>query len=122
MIPADGVYAAAAFLPDGRELAAAVSIGTKPTFGGSSRAVEAFLLRPGRRGAAWEPIDGLPEYGWNLRLHMLGWVREQVRFHSLEALLEQMERDCRRCDEIVRESNAVSSGASPIVRTEGALA
>ncbi|HVU63213.1 MAG TPA: riboflavin kinase [Phycisphaerales bacterium] len=102
MVPADGVYAAAATLPDGRELPAAVSIGTKPTFGERERAVEAFLLQPGQRGAKWATIAGLPEYGWMLRLRLVAWVREQVRFHSLEALLEQMERDCDRCEEIVR--------------------
>ncbi len=109
MIPADGVYAARADLPDGRSLPAAVSIGTKPTFGANARAVEAFLLRPGARDGAWSPVDGLPEYGWNLRLHMLGWVREQVRFGSLQALLDQMDRDCRRCEEIVRAETAVSA-------------
>jgi riboflavin kinase/FMN adenylyltransferase len=114
MIPADGVYAAAAMLPDGRELPAALSIGTKPTFGGADRAVEAFLLDPVRRGGRWSPIDGLPEYGWTLRLRLLAWVREQVQFHSLDALLEQMERDCDRCEEIVRcttGADAVCSGS-----------
>ena len=45
-IPADGVYAATATLPDGRELAAALSIGTKPTFGACARAIEAYLFDP----------------------------------------------------------------------------
>jgi riboflavin kinase/FMN adenylyltransferase len=98
MIPADGVYAALASLPDGRTLSAAVSIGTKPTFGTHGRAVEAFLLQPDSK--TWSPISGLPEYGWTLRLQLLGWVREQVRFASLPALLDQMERDCQRCHEI----------------------
>ncbi|HMN40726.1 MAG TPA: bifunctional riboflavin kinase/FMN adenylyltransferase [Phycisphaerales bacterium] len=102
MIPADGVYAARAELPDGRSLAAAVSIGTKPTFGANARAVEAFVLRPGARDRSWVPLDGLPEYGWTLRLHMLAWVREQVKFLSLPPLLDQMDRDCTRCGEILR--------------------
>lgn len=114
MIPADGVYAARAELPDGRILAAAVSIGTKPTFGTHARAVEAFLLDPARRGRAWQPIDGLPEYGWKLRLEMLAWVREQVRFDGLPALLEQMERDCERCAQIAANNFAVCSRRDPL--------
>jgi riboflavin kinase/FMN adenylyltransferase len=112
MIPADGVYAARADLPDGRTLPAAVSIGTKPTFGENRRAVEAFLLRPGASGQ-WSPIEGLPEYGWTLRLHMLAWVREQVRFGSLPALLDQMARDCRRCEEVVVSSDVRDPSSRP---------
>jgi riboflavin kinase/FMN adenylyltransferase len=114
LIPADGVYAAIATLPDGRRLGAAVSIGSKPTFGTHARAVEAFLLQPGTESRAWKPIEGLPEYGWTLRLSMLAWVREQVKFDSLDSLLAQMERDCRRCLEIAAGEGAVSSGARAI--------
>jgi riboflavin kinase/FMN adenylyltransferase len=108
MIPADGVYAATATLPDGRTLPAAVSIGAKPTFGPNARAVEAFLLQPGTRTRTWTPIDGLPEYGWTLRLHILAWVREQVRFTSLPTLLDQLERDCQRCHEIASCHSPIS--------------
>ena len=111
LIPADGVYGALAELPDGRRFAAALSIGSKPTFGAHARAVEAFLLQPGDRPRSWSPIEGLPEYGWNLRLLLLGWVREQVRFDSLPALLDQMERDCERCHHIAGAHLPICSGA-----------
>jgi riboflavin kinase/FMN adenylyltransferase len=106
MAPADGVYAALATLPDGRTLGAAVSVGRKPTFGEHERAVEAFLLRNDVGGSetAWSPIDGLPEYGWPIRLELLGWVREQVRFAALPALLEQMGRDVGRVREMVERA------------------
>lgn len=104
MIPADGVYAARAHLPNGRTLAAAVSIGTKPTFGTLARAVEAHLLNLDGTGASgnWAPLPELPEYGWPIRLEMLAWVREQVRFAGVDALLGQLRRDCHRTAEIVR--------------------
>lgn len=102
MAPADGVYACRATLPDGRVFSAAVSVGTKPTFGEHDRAVEAFLLNPSASGKAWAPIDGLSEYGWALRLEFIAWVREQVKYSSLNDLLEQIERDCTRVDEIVK--------------------
>ena len=107
MAPGDGVYAARAELEDGRVFAAAVSIGTKPTFGEHERAVEAFLLVPGASGRAWAPLSGLPEYGWGVRLHMLAWVREQIRYTSLEPLLEQMERDCTRVAAICADESVV---------------
>jgi riboflavin kinase / FMN adenylyltransferase len=95
MAPGDGVYGGAATLPDGRRLAAAISVGTKPTFGGTTRAVEAFLLdapTEGESGA--KRIAGTPEYGWPIRLSFEHWIRDQVRFDSVGALLEQMARDC----------------------------
>ncbi len=101
LLPADGVYAARATLPDGRTFGAALSVGTKPTFTDApTRACEAFLLdapHAKASGAQSDPrIAGLDEYGWDLSLDLIGWVREQVRFHGLEPLLRQMSRDCDR--------------------------
>jgi riboflavin kinase / FMN adenylyltransferase len=95
LAPADGVYAGRAALEDGREFAAAISVGTKPTFGEHGRALEAYLLDAGEGGA----IAGLPEYGWPIRLSFSHWLRDQVRFESVGALLEQMGRDCQRVRE-----------------------
>lgn len=105
LLPADGVYGARAILPDGRVLGAALSIGTKPTFTNApTRACEAFLL-DAPHGAPGDPrILGLDEYGWELSLDLVGWVREQVRFHGLEPLLEQMARDCDRIRTMLKDS------------------
>jgi FAD synthase len=54
-VPATGVYAGCCGLPDGREVACVVNIGTNPTFGGQELRVEAHLLA--RRRAA--PRAGL---------------------------------------------------------------
>lgn len=112
LAPADGVYAGRATLPDGRTLAAAISVGTKPTFGTHARAVEAYLMDDtwevearGRSGE-WQTIEGLPEYAWELDLEFLAFVRDQVRFESLDALLAQMDRDCQRCLEAARAASS----------------
>ena len=93
LLPCDGVYAALAHLPDGARRPAALSVGTKPQFGPHARAAEAFLLdtaaEPGKPN-----LPGLPEYGWTLALDIVGWVRDQMRFDSVERLVEQMGRDC----------------------------
>lgn len=111
--PADGVYAGVATLDDGRALAAAVSVGDKPTYGGVERAIEAYLLPgPGVPQGEWACLPGLPEYGWSMRLRLLEWVRDQVRFGSTQELIAQMTRDCERIARIVEESGAAPGEAA----------
>jgi len=109
LLPADGVYAAEAILDDGRSFTAAVSVGTKPTFEGTRRALEALLLDA---PADESRLVGLPEYGWNLRLRIIAWVREQVRFSSVKALVEQMHRDCVRIRTLTGEPGLPSTSTN----------
>jgi riboflavin kinase/FMN adenylyltransferase len=89
ILPADGVYSGAATLPDGTEAIAAISVGTKPTFGEHARTCETTLLaRDGTPLAL--PLDW---YGFMLRLRFHRWIRGMERFASLEALLARMEGD-----------------------------
>jgi riboflavin kinase / FMN adenylyltransferase len=83
LVPGDGVYAARARVGGaGPWLPAALSIGLRPTFGGSERALEAHLLD-------W---DGeLP--GRALEVELVDWIRPQVRFAGRAELVEQMGRD-----------------------------
>lgn len=110
LAPGDGVYGGEAELPDGRRLTAAISVGTKPTFGAAPRTVEAFLMDAPRQEAAdgAAVITGLPEYGWEIKLRFDHWIRDQVRFGSLQELLDQMDRDCRR----IRELSAMKENAA----------
>lgn len=94
LIPGDGVYAGRAVLPDGREFAAAINAGTRPTFDGVGRRVEAHLLDVPREG---DCIAGLAEYGWTIRLRIGSWLRDDLRFDSVTELCEQMGRDLERC-------------------------
>ena len=92
--PGDGVYAAwVERWPLGehaRFYLAAVSVGDRPTFAGTIRLVEAYLL----------DFDG-DLYGETLRLHVVARVRGQERFSSVDALVAQMHRDVERCREIL---------------------
>ncbi len=116
LLPGDGVYAGQATLPDGRVMPAAISVGTKPTFGRSERVSEAFVLD-------WRgPVpEGGPEYGWALRLTLNSWIRDQIRFDSLDSLLEQMSRDVKRTREIM-DKGAACAGARAKRDTAEALA
>ena len=81
LIPADGIYSAIAH-HDGIDRTAVVSIGTKPTFGGTQRVVEAYLL----------DFDG-SIYGDQVALRAWRHVRDQIRYDGPEALVRQMRVD-----------------------------
>lgn len=83
-IPADGVYACR-FLHRRRELSAAVSIGTNPTFSGRERRVEAFVL-------------DLNEdfYGERVALEFVERLRGMRRFEGPEQLVAQIDDDVAR--------------------------
>jgi riboflavin kinase/FMN adenylyltransferase len=97
LVPADGVYAGWLLRPDlpadapDRALPAAVSIGTNPTFDGTARRVEAYVL---------DRTD-LDLYGERVVLDLQVRLRETLRFDSAQALVEQMARDVARCREVV---------------------
>ena len=81
LIPLDGIYAAIAH-HDGADRTAVVSIGTKPTFGGTQRALEAYLL----------DFDG-SIYGDQIALREWRHIRDQIRYDGPEALVRQMKLD-----------------------------
>jgi riboflavin kinase / FMN adenylyltransferase len=83
LVPADGVYAARARIGGGGDwLGAALSIGVRPTFGGTARALETFLLD-------WQG-DLL---GRDLEVELVDRIRPQARFAGRAELVEQIGRD-----------------------------
>ena len=80
-VPGDGIYAAFAHLDD-LTMMTSVSIGARPTFGGHDSVVEAFIL---------DFDDNV--YGKTLRLEFVQRLRDQVKFDTVEDLLEQVDRD-----------------------------
>ncbi|TVT16928.1 bifunctional riboflavin kinase/FAD synthetase [Amycolatopsis acidiphila] len=92
-VPADGVYACwfvKASNPD-RRLAAAVSVGTNPTFSGRERTVEAFVL----------DVDE-DFYGQHVALDFVSRLRDQIKFSSPAELIEQIDDDVARTREALR--------------------
>jgi riboflavin kinase/FMN adenylyltransferase len=90
-IPADGVYAGHLVTRDPRSGAsrerfpAAISVGTNPTFQGSRRSVEAFVLD-------W---DG-DLYGEHVAVEFAERLRAMARFPDVDALRAEMTRDVVR--------------------------
>ncbi|MFU8850559.1 bifunctional riboflavin kinase/FAD synthetase [Micromonospora sp. SL1-18] len=81
-VPADGVYAARLVRRGRESVAAAVSIGTNPTFSGRERRVEAYVL----------DFSG-DLYGERLALDFVAHLREQRTYDSIEPLVAQIAED-----------------------------
>lgn len=87
MLPADGIYSGEAARPDGTAYPAAISVGTKPTFGQHPRTCEAHLIG----------YDGpLNDYGWTVQLKFHDWLRDQLAYPTVELLVDQLKRDIDR--------------------------
>ncbi|MEV4092974.1 bifunctional riboflavin kinase/FAD synthetase [Streptosporangium saharense] len=102
-IPADGVYAgwlqgvSNGNLPavyGGQRWPAAISVGTNPTFEGVPRTVEAYAL----------DRDDLDLYGAHVAVDFGRRLRANLRFDSIEALIEQMHADVDEARRITREA------------------
>jgi riboflavin kinase/FMN adenylyltransferase len=83
-LPADGVYAGWYLLPDGTRHATAISVGRRPTFYQENGVllVEAHLLNFD---------DDL--YDQPARVQFSHWIRGQVKFDGVDALVAQLQQD-----------------------------
>ena len=89
-IPADGVYAGWLSVGESR-WAAAISIGTNPTFPGvRGRQVEAYAIDQ----------VGLDLYDQEARIEFGFRLRDTLKFDGLAPLLEQMKKDCDQAREL----------------------
>jgi riboflavin kinase/FMN adenylyltransferase len=83
-LPGDGIYAGWYLRPDGSRHAAAINVGRRPTFydHADEALVEAFLL----------DFQG-DLYGERARVQFVAHQRPELKFDSVEALVEQMRLD-----------------------------
>jgi len=89
-VPADGVYAARVLVGD-TTYPAAVSVGHNPTFEGvPEKQVEAHLLDV-----------SLDLYGQELTVMFVDWVRGNVAFEGIDALIEHIRADVVRTREVL---------------------
>ena len=99
-IPADGVYAGwftvlghgpeAGSVQPGRRYAAAVSVGTNPTFSGRTRTVEAYVLD-----------TAADLYGQHVAVDFVARIRGQKKFDSVDKLVDAMGRDTEKARTIL---------------------
>ncbi|WP_116113088.1 bifunctional riboflavin kinase/FAD synthetase [Austwickia chelonae] len=97
LVPADGVYAGWLVRSGtgGERLPAAISVGTNPTFDGTQRRVEAYVL---------DRTD-LDLYGERVGLEFVQRLRPMYRFGDIEELLTVMAEDVRRTRELLGVDN-----------------
>lgn len=81
IIPGNGIYAVLTDWGDGPRMGAC-AVGTRPTVGGVGVTVETFVL----------DFDG-DLYGLEMNVSFIARLRDELKFPSIEALVEQMHRD-----------------------------
>ena len=94
IMPAYGIYACRAWV-NGQAHLAATSLGVRPTFYGDrlpAPTIEAHLL---------DFHQNL--YGKNVKLEFIEYLRPEEKYDSVEALVEQIQRDIKRTREILKE-------------------
>jgi riboflavin kinase/FMN adenylyltransferase len=93
-VPADGVYAGWLVRADGTRLPAAISVGTNPTFDGTERRVEAYVLD-----------QDLDLYGEQVGVEFTDRLRGMVKFETVDELVEQMGQDVTEVRRIVQAAS-----------------
>jgi riboflavin kinase/FMN adenylyltransferase len=93
-LPGDGVYAGWYEGPSGEEHRAAINLGKRPTFYDHNglRLLEAHLL----------DFDG-DLYGQHAKVRFKMWLRGEVKFPSIDALVERLRRDVADSREALRQ-------------------
>jgi riboflavin kinase / FMN adenylyltransferase len=107
LVPAHGIYATWVALPSGERVGGAMSIGVRPTFGGTMRTLEVFLLD-------WSG----DLVGRDLTVEFVDRIREERHFPSVEALAEAIAEDVR---EIRRRLASDPPSGQPTPRGSGAV-
>ncbi|MDR6567112.1 riboflavin kinase / FMN adenylyltransferase [Chitinophaga ginsengisegetis] len=91
LIPAEGIYAVNAQLSGRSELLPAVmSIGFRPTFNGTDLRLEVHIFD------FKEDI-----YGQELTVHFVEYIRSNLKFDNIDALIVQMDKDSAQAKEIL---------------------
>lgn len=94
VVPATGVYACFASVGEGR-LDAAVNVGVRPTFGGGELLIEAHVL---------DFDDDV--YGSEMTIEFVDYLRPELKFDGVDALVGAMEDDVFRAREILSRARA----------------
>lgn len=91
IIPLNGIYAGWATLETGEKYKAVTNVGVRPHFDEQEVTVEAYLL----------DFNG-DLYGQQLEFSFVHYLRGEQRFDSLEALINQIDRDAQQGRELLK--------------------
>jgi riboflavin kinase / FMN adenylyltransferase len=91
LVPAEGIYAITAQLRNSNDtLKGVMSIGTRPTFNGVDMRLEAHIF----------DFSG-DIYGQLLKVELVSYLRGNLKFDNIEALIKQMDKDSLKAKEIL---------------------
>ena len=99
--PRYGIYAVTGRLPDGRVLNGAANLGIRPTFDPPKELLEPYFF----------DFSG-DLYGQEIDVAFHHFLRPEAKFDSLDALTEQMERDCDKARRLLAMIGS-SEGKNP---------
>lgn len=91
-MPGRGVYAGLATGEDGRTYPAAINIGVRPTFEGEEHRCEVHLI-------GYEGEVG--RYGWSMSVEFTAFLRQELKFASIEEIVAQIRRDLARVEDLI---------------------
>ncbi|WP_206242304.1 bifunctional riboflavin kinase/FAD synthetase [Novosphingobium terrae] len=90
--PAYGIYAVTGLLPDGRVLKGAANIGVRPHFDPPKELLEPHFF----------DFSG-DLYGQEIEVAFHAFLRGEAKFESMDALIEQIGRDCDQARKVLEE-------------------
>lgn len=90
--PRFGIYAVTGALPGGRKVIGAANLGVRPTFDPPKELLEPFFF----------DFSG-DLYGQEIEVAFHHFLRPEAKFDSLDALVEQMQRDCDNARALLQE-------------------
>lgn len=96
LVPSNGIYATEVIYK-GKTLGGAMSIGTRPTVGGTHRTLEVFIF------------DFNQEiYGERLTVRFIEYLRPELKYEGLAALVDQMHLDVEQARIILQSGNSLN--------------
>ena len=98
LLPGQGIYAGTAELFDGSRYPAAIDVGTNPTFGVEPLHVEAFLI----------DFPDVELRGQQLAVGFAERLRDEVKFESVDELIEAIADDVERTRRVVSDGERSS--------------
>jgi riboflavin kinase/FMN adenylyltransferase len=109
LVPAHGVYVTRTRIGE-ESFNSVTNVGTRPTFGEASFAIESHLLD-------FHPLDITPET--EVETSFLYWLRPEIKFPSVDALKQQIGRDVRKAERYFRARSERSEGPLSTQRSSG---
>ncbi len=86
MIPSSGIYLTTVDIDD-RRYFGLCNVGTRKTFNEFKQIIEVYIMN----------LNNVDLYGSEIRINFLEWIRDEIKFDTVEELIDQMKSDEKEC-------------------------